>query len=559
MQFLKNGLFDKPFMQTKIKTHSVSNLERYLGYALGPGFVLVYTTMVASLRELYYTSVLPIDNLFGSGTYMSIQTASSIIGVLMGLVINYITENTVAKAGRFRPYVLIGTILLCLTGVGMFWTPFADDSTGTLIWLWITNIVYLGVATILFHQRYNAISVSTRSVNDRNAITALRTSMDSMIPGMFVALLVMGWLYYAYLVNDMTGNMWRLFIVVPAVVAIPAAFVEYFFTRERITEENRSMTASAQKQEEKIPLMTQIKYLLTNKYSVMSLIVALAFLLISYLQGHNSRALFSQWILGATDENGLAMIYLMVAMQPMFLGLFIVPALARRFGSRIIMIVSSIMVLAGVGVCMINPSDFAMACAGGMLFSFGTMAVNNMNTIFTHQAADIIEYEYGFRFEGTLAMGILVAVYTALVSPFSALFETVLMDLGYDAFAAAQNEAVNNWILFAYYGSYVIIAVVILAISIFFDAEKKMPKIHAELKERRKAAVLARGEEWFDEEEYERRQKEEADRIAEENRIKDLKETCAKKGLDFDKENQKYLDKLAKKAAKKTKKEKVKK
>ncbi len=559
MQFLKNGLFDKPFMQTKIKTHSVSNLERYLGYALGPGFVLVYTTMVASLRELYYTSVLPIDNLFGSGTYMSIQTASSIIGVLMGLVINYITENTVAKAGRFRPYVLIGTILLCLTGVGMFWTPFADDSTGTLIWLWITNIVYLGVATILFHQRYNAISVSTRSVNDRNAITALRTSMDSMIPGMFVALLVMGWLYYAYLVNDMTGNMWRLFIVVPAVVAIPAAFVEYFFTRERITEENRSMTASAQKQEEKIPLMTQIKYLLTNKYSVMSLIVALAFLLISYLQGHNSRALFSQWILGATDENGLAMIYLMVAMQPMFLGLFIVPALARRFGSRIIMIVSSIMVLAGVGVCMINPSDFAMACAGGMLFSFGTMAVNNMNTIFTHQAADIIEYEYGFRFEGTLAMGILVAVYTALVSPFSALFETVLMDLGYDAFAAAQNEAVNNWILFAYYGSYVIIAVVILVISIFFDAEKKMPKIHAELKERRKAAVLARGEEWFDEEEYERRQKEEADRIAEENRIKDLKETCAKKGLDFDKENQKYLDKLAKKAAKKTKKEKVKK
>ena len=559
MQFLKNGLFDKPFMQTKIKTHSVSNLERYLGYALGPGFVLVYTTMVASLRELYYTSVLPIDNLFGSGTYMSIQTASSIIGVLMGLVINYITENTVAKAGRFRPYVLIGTILLCLTGVGMFWTPFADDSTGTLIWLWITNIVYLGVATILFHQRYNAISVSTRSVNDRNAITALRTSMDSMIPGMFVALLVMGWLYYAYLVNDMTGNMWRLFIVVPAVVAIPAAFVEYFFTRERITEENRSMTASAQKQEEKIPLMTQIKYLLTNKYSVMSLIVALAFLLISYLQGHNSRALFSQWILGATDENGLAMIYLMVAMQPMFLGLFIVPALARRFGSRIIMIVSSIMVLAGVGVCMINPSDFAMACAGGMLFSFGTMAVNNMNTIFTHQAADIIEYEYGFRFEGTLAMGILVAVYTALVSPFSALFETVLMELGYDAFATAQNEAVNNWILFAYYGSYVIIAVVILVISIFFDAEKKMPKIHAELKERRKAAVLARGEEWFDEEECERLQKEEADRIAEENRIKDLKEKCAKKGLDFDKENQKYLDNLAKKAAKKAKKEKVKK
>lgn len=41
-------------------------------------------------------------------------------------------------------------------------------------------------------------------------------------------------------------------------------------------------------------------------------------------------------------------------------------------------------------------------------------------------------------------------------------------------------------------------------------------------------------------------------RIAEENRIAELKEYCAKKGLDFDTENQKHLDKVAKKAAKKT-------
>ena len=41
-------------------------------------------------------------------------------------------------------------------------------------------------------------------------------------------------------------------------------------------------------------------------------------------------------------------------------------------------------------------------------------------------------------------------------------------------------------------------------------------------------------------------------RIAEENRVAELKEYCAKKGLDFDTENQKHLDKVAKKAAKKT-------
>ena len=52
----------------------------------------------------------------------------------------------------------------------------------------------------------------------------------------------------------------------------------------------------------------------------------------------------------------------------------------------------------------------------------------------------------------------------------------------------------------------------------------------------------------------ERLEKEEALRLTEENRIADLKEKCAKKGLDFEKENQKYLAKVAKKEAKKNKK-----
>ena len=65
---------------------------------------------------------------------------------------------------------------------------------------------------------------------------------------------------------------------------------------------------------------------------------------------------------------------------------------------------------------------------------------------------------------------------------------------------------------------------------------------------------MARGEEWVDEEEKERLEKEESIRLAEENRVADLREHCAKKGLDFEKENKKYLATVAKKEAKKNKK-----
>ena len=89
----------------------------------------------------------------------------------------------------------------------------------------------------------------------------------------------------------------------------------------------------------------------------------------------------------------------------------------------------------------------------------------------------------------------------------------------------------------------------------FIDLEKKLPKINADLLERKRQAVLARGEVWVDPEELERREREEAEREAEENRIRDLREKCEKKGLDFDIENEKYLAKKAEKERRKEEKE----
>ena len=98
----------------------------------------------------------------------------------------------------------------------------------------------------------------------------------------------------------------------------------------------------------------------------------------------------------------------------------------------------------------------------------------------------------------------------------------------------------------------------------FVDVEKKLPEINAELLRRKKEAVLAKGEEWIEPDELERLEKEKLEKEHEENRIADLKERCAKRGLDFESENRKHLEaeaekrrraeeKAAKKAARKAK------
>lgn len=86
------------------------------------------------------------------------------------------------------------------------------------------------------------------------------------------------------------------------------------------------------------------------------------------------------------------------------------------------------------------------------------------------------------------------------------------------------------------------------------NVEKKSPEINAELLRRKKEAVLAKGGTWLEPEEQDRVEREQAAREAEENRIADLHQYCAKKGLDFETENAKYLsnqeDKRRKREAK---------
>ena len=78
------------------------------------------------------------------------------------------------------------------------------------------------------------------------------------------------------------------------------------------------------------------------------------------------------------------------------------------------------------------------------------------------------------------------------------------------------------------------------------DVEKYTAEDQRAIIECQKAAVLAEGGVWIEPEERARREQEEADRKAEEERIRELKNLCQKKGLNFEEEERKYQEKQAK-------------
>ncbi len=555
-EYLKGSMFDRPEWQTHVKTNRITNKERFLGHILGPGFVYLYYSTLLSLRELFYMDVLRINEVFHNAiTYLIMTTVTSIIGIGTGFFIAHMTEKTVCKAGRFRPYVLIGTWIMAIAGFFMFWSPFASGSTLQLVWLYVFNILFTAVGVPLWNLRANVVSTISRNVLERNNVTTIRSSVNVMIAGIFGALGIIGFLYPNVLQKDLTGTSWFITIGVCAVIALGFSFFEYFWTRERITEDNQKVLADQGGDGAiTVPFLQQVKNLMTNKYYLLSLVVLIGATFYDNIQGGNARVNMITYILGGNAENNFQFTYLLASMQPMAIGAVLVPILARKFSARKIMMISAIITLAGIGIALINPYSFLVAVAGGFVFACGIFAITNMNAVFGQQANDNLEYKHGYRPEGTLAVGLISTVITTLMTPLNAVYETGLSLNGYIAGAMQQPQAVNNWILMAYYGAYAVFAVIMLIVCIFFDLEKKMPEIHAELRARAKKAAEDRGEVYVSPEEQDRLEMEAAAKELEAARIADLKEKCEKQGLDFEKENQKYLDKIAAKQAKAAKK-----
>ena len=117
---------------------------------------------------------------------------------------------------------------------------------------------------------------------------------------------------------------------------------------------------------------------------------------------------------------------------------------------------------------------------------------------------------------------------------------------------ADQPAAATRWINISYQGVMVMQGILFFVLFVFFfKIERDMPKVQKALEDKKKAECEAQGIVYIPQSELERQERAKQREEAESNRIAELKERCARKGLDFDKENQKVLDQRTKKEAKK--------
>ena len=541
--FFSGGLFDKPIMSSKIKTASMTVMEKILGYLLGPFGILAFVAVVNQLTELYYTEIFYIDQIFGAGSYLLMTWITKAVGIVAGLFIAYIVEHSASKEGRVRPLILIGCLLSAVSGFFMFFIP-EMHPTLKLIWIYVFNILFNGFGAQLLALRTHLFTLCTRSQNDRNVVNLFEKMSGFLLVGTAVTMTVGSVLYYTMLHGHPAEN-WIMLIGAFAAFSIPLSFIHYYYTKERVTLES----GSAKKENEtKVPLLRQVGGLFTSKYWIMATALTVTMTIANNLAGYNLNTNFCTIILGATAENNYNLFYTIASGVPMGLGILIVYPLCKKYTIRKTTIAFSVVAILGSLIGYIAKTNFVGAIAGNFIFNMGTLPVIYILGALINAANDEVEYKHGFRPEGTVSVAIIMCILNLFTGIFAGVYETGLNMNGYDPIAdMVQPQGVINWLYFIKYMVPAVEYAIIILILLFMNLEKKLPDMQKEIRERYIAAAEARGEVWISPEEQEEEEREENARLAEEARIQDLKVKCERRGLDFDIENQKYLDKINKK------------
>lgn len=548
-KLLSRGLFEKDFMNSKATTNAVSTKEWVLGHLIGPlGLIFVVNT-IAALVEKFFTQ--QTGAMYGAqnvamiqqmgGVYEIVMTAAKVLAVGMGLLSGWLIQHTESKQGRMRPWHLIFGFVSIIIGCLIFLFP--GNTLGEAYWYYFffLLICYHTVGSCYFYLFRDTIcSLTTRDPKEKTHIQFIRKMSWTLLSGIVIGMVFNMVVLPLWLEKDIMG--YPILMVTMSVIAIPLLLLEYFYTRERITED--VAVEHDRLDEQKIPLRDQMKALLSNKYFVILIIIATVSGIVDNFKGGNVQYFYIKFMLGGAENPLMYTIYQVVTGVPLGIGAFAIYPMAKKVGIKNLTVGGYALVLIGSIMGWMFPDQMIPAMVGGFLRNVGWLPNAYIFATLLCFAYDSVEYKSHMRLEGMMGVAVITALQALIYAPFAGGFESTILRLGFvDVEGVIPSVEVTNFMTLSFYLFDAILAAVVVILLPFVDVEKKLPEINAELLRRKKEAVLARGEEWIDPEEQERLDAERADAQREANRIADLKAYCQKKGLDFDTENAKYLAK----------------
>lgn len=539
----QKGRLGGSLFNSRIRSRNVTGCERWLGYLLGPCGALLLNAVLATYLNVYYTDVLNLTHVW-NGLFLTVfPVASKIIDAITNIIMGYIIDRTRTRQGKARPWILISAPMLCITGILLFTVP-SGSETLQICWVMISYNLFYSIAYTIYNMSHNLmVPLSTRNTLQRGGLSVFNQISAIMMSGIIVALV------FPMAVMPLLGvdaSKWITVMSVLSILALPLTLMEYYFTRERVTEE----TAGAQ--EEKIPFRVQLKIVLSDKY----ILIILSYFLI-YTVGSSLKNLslvyYCNYVLGTYNDGITQTLVSVIGGIPMGIGIFAVWPLAKRFGKRNVTLVGFLLYALGSAICWMVPNSMPVVLTGQFIKNIGGLPSAYVFMALFADTLDHVEWKSGIRCDG-LAMSIYNTIAVAVIGLVTGVFNWMLAGAGYVAptidaagntIAAAQSAGVQDVIVFSFVGLETITGIVLAVLLIFLNVEKTVERKQAEIRNFQREKCLAEGREWIDPEVEAEREQARLETEAEEIALRELKETCARKGWNYEQKCSEYEQRRA--------------
>ena len=352
--------------------------------------------------------------------------------------------------------------------------------------------------------------------------------------------------YTSTITREAANQKWFVLMIVMIVALVIGCLLEYFFTRERITEETIKNAESKGEQNEKaakkITMSQQIKICTKDKFWWMMMIFWFLYQFGGMMK-NNSMSFYSQAYTNGVSVSSLINI---VGAIPTALGMVIVWPLAAKFTKAKAISLGGVLAALGASAafsCLAFANN-ADAVKGVSVAAFCVKALGTAPAMYISLAlmANVLDHQEAVH--GVRTDGFTMAVYGSIMVAMSGICNGIIVGLN-NIVDPANKAALQFLNTFLAYGVEGICYIVIAVMFIFMSVEKFTNVDNKAIVADQKAEVLAANGNWVEPDERLKLEEEENTRLVEEARVAELKERCEKKGLNFEEENAKYLEKKA--------------
>jgi len=149
---------------------------QYLGYAAGDAANNLTFSMVSAFLLIYYTDVAGIPAAAAGTLFLVVRIWGGVTDLFAGRII----DDTSTRWGKFRPYLLFGSVPLLLLLVALFSTPGGWSDGGKVAWAYITYALF-SLAYSFVNIPYGSLSAAmTQEPEERARLSTSRVVSASL-------------------------------------------------------------------------------------------------------------------------------------------------------------------------------------------------------------------------------------------------------------------------------------------------------------------------------------------------------------------------------------------